>query len=138
GQPREKMTERIIAALRNPYVQIFNHPTGRIISRREPYEVDLEEVFRVAAAEGVAMEINAAPDRLDLTDLAARRAREHGISIAINTDAHATWQLGFMRFGVDAARRAWLGKADVLNTLSTEVLLERISENRARRLAGRG
>jgi len=137
GQPREKMTERILSGLRNPYVQIFNHPTGRIIGRREPYEVDLEQVFSTAAELGVAMEINAAPDRLDLSDLAARRAKDYGIHIAINTDAHAAWHMDFMRYGVATARRAWLQKSDVLNALPVEELVQRLSENRARRLAVR-
>lgn len=137
GQPRDKITERIISALRNPHVYIFNHPTGRIIGRREPYDVDLERVFATAAELGVAMEINAAPDRLDLNDLAARRAKEYGIRIAINTDAHAAWHMDFMRYGVATARRAWLEKGDVLNTLPVDELLERLTENRASRLAER-
>jgi DNA polymerase (family X) len=125
GQPRDRVTERIIRALRNPYVDLLAHPTGRLVERRDGYEVDVERVLRVAAEEGVTVEINAAPDRLDLNDTWARRAKELGIMLAINTDAHAPSHLDFMRYGVAVARRAWLERADILNALPLEKILAR-------------
>ncbi len=131
---REHMTERIVKALRNPHVDVLAHPTGRLLLKRDPYEVDLEKVIRVAAAEGVALEINAFPDRLDLDDVWAMRAREEGAALCINSDAHAPSQLPVMRYGVGVARRAWLEKKDVLNTLPVEKLLAR---RRSRRQSAR-
>lgn len=116
GQSREAMTARIIRALRNPYVDVLNHPTGRILLEREPYDVDLEEVLRVAAETGTALEINASPNRLDLDDVWARRAKELGVTLVIDTDAHSPDNLTFMRYGVATARRGWLEPKDVLNT----------------------
>lgn len=127
GQSREKVTERILRAIHNPLVDMLAHPTGRLIERRNGYDVDLEPVLRAAAQAGIAVEINAAPDRLDLNDVWSRRAKELGVAIAINTDAHAPGNLDFMRYGVAVARRGWLEKSDVLNTLSVEQLLARTS-----------
>ncbi len=115
---KQRPTERILAALANPYVDIIGHPTGRLISRREGYEVDLNAIFEMAAKTGKALEINAYPDRLDLSDVNARRASEMGILLAINTDAHHPDQLSLMKFGVATARRGWLSRKNVLNTLS--------------------
>lgn len=113
---REKQTSRILRAMDNPYVNILAHPTGRIINGREGYEVDIEAVLRGARARGVFLEINAQPARLDLADHWARMARDIGVALAINTDAHAPEQLGHMALGVTQARRGWLEKKDVLNT----------------------
>ncbi len=114
---RDAMTRRIVKALENPHVDALAHPTGRLIGRREPYEVDMEAVLEAAARLGVAVEINAHPDRLDLKDVHARRAKELGVKILINTDAHSADQLSLMHFGVATARRGWLEAADILNTL---------------------
>lgn len=116
--PREKQTERIIRALDNRYVSILAHPTGRLIEERPPYELDMERVMIAAKERGCFLEINAEPDRLDLTDVAAKAAKELGVHIAISTDAHSTAALACMRFGVDQARRGWLEPDDVINTRS--------------------
>jgi DNA polymerase (family 10) len=114
---RAPMTDRILAAIANPYAQIIAHPTGRLILRREAFEYDMEKVLDAAKTAGVAMECNAYPDRLDLKDVHLRMARDRGVKIVISTDAHATNQLAMMQYGVRTARRGWLEKKDVLNTL---------------------
>ena len=119
---RQNVTERIIAALENPNVDIIAHPSGRLISRREGYEVDLNAVIKSAEKSGKVLELNAYPDRLDLDDQNLRRAKEAGVKISIGTDAHAKSEMGWMRFGVGIARRGWLEKSDVINT-SNEFLL---------------
>ena len=121
-QPREEMTRRITRALGNPYVSILAHPTGRLIGEREPYDLDLEQVFQAALRHGKALEINAYPQRLDLNDVHARRAKEVGVLLAINTDTHALDQLDTMRLGVATARRAWVEAAHVINTWPVERL----------------
>lgn len=113
---REKQTQRILRAMDNPHVNILAHPTGRIINGREGYDVDIEAVLRGAKERGVFLEINAQPARLDLADRWARMARDIGVVLAINTDAHSTEQLGHMALGVTQARRGWLERKDVLNT----------------------
>ncbi|MGE0537367.1 MAG: DNA polymerase/3'-5' exonuclease PolX [Pirellulales bacterium] len=128
NQPREQITERIVGALENPYVSAIAHPTGRLINRRKPYEVDLEAVFLAARRCGKLMELNANPARLDLDDVACAAARRHGIPIVISTDAHSTEQLGVMRYGVIQARRAGLTKADVANTRSWPALKKLIGQ----------
>lgn len=115
-------TSRIIAAMQNPYVNIISHPTGRLISRREGYEVDVEKILQAAAETDTAMEINAYWDRLDLSDINARRAIEKGVKISINTDAHHMDHLYMMMYGVGTARRGWVEKKDVINTFSLEEL----------------
>lgn len=122
AMPQARMTERIIRAMSHPAVDILAHPTGRIINRREPYAVDMEAVLQAAKEYGVALEINAHPNRLDLNDVHAFRARELGVKIAINTDAHSTAELRFMRYGVDQARRAWAEKKDIRNTMTLAAL----------------
>ncbi len=114
--PKARQTERIVKAISHPGVHILAHPTGRLINVREPYEVDLEEVLQAAKEHGVAVELNAHPDRLDLSDIHAFRARELGVPVVIDTDAHSPDGLRFMRYGLDQARRGWLEKKDVLNT----------------------
>jgi DNA polymerase (family X) len=121
-QPRAEMTRRICRALENPYVNILAHPTGRLIGEREPYDVDLEAVFTIACSHGKALEINCYPERVDLNDVQARRARERGVLLAISTDTHVLDQLDTMRLGVSAARRAWVGPAEVVNTWSVDKL----------------
>jgi DNA polymerase (family 10) len=123
-QSREVMTRRIIGAIENPQVDIVAHPTCRKIGEREPVDVDLEAVFSAALRHGKALEINAIPDRLDLKDLHAYRARELGVMLAIGTDAHAVSHLGFMKFGIGLARRAWCRPEDILNTRPLKGILE--------------
>ena len=115
-QDRAVMTRRIIGALENPHVDMLAHPTCRKIGEREPVDVDLEAVYSAAARYGKALEINAMPDRLDLKDLHAYRARELGVALAIGTDAHAAYHLGYMKFGIGVARRAWCQPHNILNT----------------------
>jgi len=119
----EQMTRRIVSAIHNDYVSAIGHPTGRIIQRRRPYALNLEEVFEAAAAQGVMMEINAFPDRLDLNDVNSRAAMEQGVRLSIGTDAHAPNQMEFFPLGVYVARRGWLEAEDVVNTLSVGDLL---------------
>ncbi len=114
---RDAMTTRIVRALRHPRVHILGHPTGRLIGRREPYALDMEEVMKVAREEGVLLEINAQPDRLDLNDQHIAMAREAGVKMVVSTDAHRIEELLFMRYGVDQARRGWCEPAHIANTL---------------------
>ena len=123
-QPREKVTQRVINAIRNPHVHIIGHPTGRLIPDREGADLDMEAILNAAAETGVALEINAHPSRLDLDDMYARRAKELGIPISINTDSHSEEDFDNLFYGVATARRAWLTKDDVINTWSTKKLLE--------------
>lgn len=119
-QGKQKITERMIAAIHNPYVNIIAHPTGRLISKREGYEVDMDKVIEACSETGTALEINCYYDRLDLNDIYCRKAREAGVVIAINTDAHHVDQMWMMELGVGIARRGWLEARDVLNTLSVD------------------
>ena len=121
--PKKEMTKRIVRGLKNPYVNIFGHPTGRLLLKREPYAFDFEEVVKAAIGEGVTLEINAHPARLDLNDVLARRAKELGSRLVINTDAHSSRQLELMAYGVFTARRAGLEKDDVINTYPLDQLL---------------
>jgi DNA polymerase (family 10) len=123
NMPADEMTERMVKAIENPYVRILGHPTGRLLLRREPYQLDVTAVLRKAAEVGVAVEHNAYPDRLDLCDRDLRLAKELGCRIAINTDAHHTSHLAKMRYGIEQLRRAWLRKEDVLNTLGAAQFL---------------
>lgn len=120
---RAAMTERLLAAIENPYTQIIAHPTGRILLRRDPYEYDIERVLDAAAKHKVAFECNAYPDRLDLKDTHLRMAKDRGVKIVISTDAHRVQHLDWMAYGVRMARRGWLEKGDVLNTLPVEEFL---------------
>jgi len=114
---RETMTERLLKAIENPNTSILGHPTGRQLLRRDEYAFDIDSILKSAARHKVAMELNAYPDRLDLSDVHLRQAREHGVKIVINTDSHHTSHLDKIRYGILQARRAWLTKDDVLNTL---------------------
>ncbi len=129
-QARAEMTARIVKALENPYVNILVHPTGRLIGERDPYDVDLEQVFAAAKRHGKAIEINASPQRLDLKDVHARRAAELGIPIAINTDTHYLENLDNMALGLATARRAWITAPQVLNTLPLKKLLAWANKSR--------
>ncbi len=126
-QDRETMTKRIVRALRNRHVRVLGHPTGRLLGEREPYDVDFDKVLRAARQHNVALEINAAPSRLDLNDVHARRVKEAGLSLVINTDTHTLPNFDYIHLGVATARRAWIEKKDVLNTLSLNQLLKRLS-----------
>ena len=120
---RSEMTERILAAIENPYTQIVAHPTGRLVLHREAYAYDMERIFDAAHQYGVVFECNAAPERLDLKDTHLRMAKERGVKIVISTDAHTTRGLQSMKYGVQMARRGWIEKKDVINTQSLEKLL---------------
>ncbi|HJO06870.1 MAG TPA: PHP domain-containing protein, partial [Chloroflexota bacterium] len=123
-QSRQAMTERMLAAIANPRADSIGHPTGRLLNAREGYELDTDAVFAAAADTGTAMEINAMPDRLDLSDKLARRAVEMGVDIVINSDAHAAEQLGLLPYGVVTARRAGITREQVVNTRDVEGLRE--------------
>jgi len=122
-QAERAITGRLISAIENENVDIIGHPTGRIIDQREPYEVDMQAVLKAAARTNTALEINSYPSRLDLNDINAKAAKEMGVKISINSDAHDAEQLLTMKYGVNVARRAWLEKKDVLNALSLKELL---------------
>jgi len=118
-----EMTERLLAAIENPYTQIIAHPTGRLLLRREAYPYNMEKVLDACAKHGVAMECNSYPDRLDLKDVYLRMCKERGVKVVISTDSHSTGNLAHIKYGVLTARRGWLTKADVLNTLPPEQFL---------------
>lgn len=120
--PLKKQTERVIRAMDNPYFNILAHPTGRLINKREPYSIDIEHIIKAAKDRGCIIELNAQPERLDLNDIHCKIAKEIGAKITINSDAHSTTQFANMEFGVFQARRGWLEKGDVVNTLSVEQL----------------
>ncbi len=126
-QQPEKLTERILKAIKNRHVDIIFHPTNRLIGRREGHEVDLEAIIREARDNNKILEIDGQPNRLDLDDIWAKRAMEEGVKIAIDSDAHSIGELGNMRYGVITARRAWLEPRHVINTMSCEELMKVIS-----------
>ncbi len=130
-QGEAALTRRVIMAMRNPYVTLIAHPTGRLMGQREPYPIDLEAVYRAANQTGTALEINAYPKRLDLCDTAARRANDLGVTLAISTDTHRVDQLDQMAIGLGVARRAWLEPRHLLNCRSRATLLEWIGRKRA-------
>jgi DNA polymerase (family 10) len=121
-QPREKVTQRVINAIRNPHVDVIGHPTGRLIPDREGADLDMDAVLQAARASGVALEINAHPMRLDLDDIYSRRAIEMGIPLSINTDAHHPNDFDLAEYGIATARRGWVKASDVINTWSTDRL----------------
>lgn len=131
-QDATKGTERMLRAINNRYVNVIGHPTGRLINGREGLPLNLEPIFKAAAETGTAMEINASYPRLDLNDVNARNAREAGVMISINTDAHSTGEFLLMPFGIDVARRAWLTPADVLNCLPLAGLKKFLAAKRGR------
>jgi len=123
-QPREKVTQRLLNAIQNPHVDVIGHPTGRLIPDREGADLDMEAVFAAAVESGVAMEISAHPERLDLNDIHARQAIELGIPLSINTDAHSPGELDLMHFGIATARRGWVEAKHVINTWESARLLD--------------
>lgn len=121
---QKEMTKRIIRAIKNPYVKIIGHPTGRLINKRDPYDVDMEAIIDAAVEFNTALELNAQPSRLDLTDKYLRKAKEKGAKITIGTDSHHSSQRVYMQYGIYIARRGWLEKKDVLNTYTLKQLIE--------------
>ena len=135
NQDQATMTARMIKAMENPYVTIIGHLTTRLLGQREPVEFDLEAVLQAARDTGTALEINASPERLDLRDTHAYRAREMGIPLVINTDSHHRNHLDKRRFGVAVARRAWCRPEDILNTLPKDLFLQYIKMPKPNRLS---
>lgn len=133
-QPGEQLTKRLVSAIRNPFVSIIAHPTGRLLGEREAYPVDMETVISEAAKHGKALEINAYPLRLDLSDAWARVAMQRHIPLAVSTDTHILSNLDFMGYGVSIARRGWLGPGDVLNTLPFPELARHLQAMRRKRV----
>ena len=130
NQSEEKMMNRLYHALENPYVSLIAHPTGRLIGRREGYQVNIEKLIERAKETGTALEINANPNRLDLSAAWARKAQEAGVTIAINTDAHDYHMMAHMKYGVGTARKGWLEKDTVMNTWTKEELITFINRNK--------
>jgi DNA polymerase (family 10) len=135
-QDASEMTERLLRAMANSWVDIIGHPTGRLLLRRDGYRVNLDRIVEAAAAHGVVMEINCQEDRLDLSDVNARVARDRGVRIAISTDAHARHEFDKLRWGVTVARRAWLTASDVINTRPLAEMLAGLRRNRRGRTGG--
>ncbi|MDP3297831.1 MAG: DNA polymerase/3'-5' exonuclease PolX [Thermodesulfovibrionia bacterium] len=132
-QSKEQLTKRLVSAMKNPFVSIIAHPTGRLIGERDAYDVDMDEVLMTARDTGAAIEVNAYPLRLDLSDIYIRKAKGMGIPLAISTDAHVAYQFDFMRYGVGIARRGWLEKKDVLNTYPYKALQKRLKNKQYKR-----
>ena len=122
--PKDKMTRRVIKAMENEHVDIIAHPTGRLIQKREPFEIDLDMIFDKAKETGTVLEINAYPERLDLKDSHVRAAIKAGVKLVISTDAHQAEQLHFMRFGIATARRGWAEKKDIINVNSLKEMMK--------------
>ncbi len=130
NQDAAQMTDRLLRALACPWVDILGHPTGRLILKREPYRFDVDQVFAAAARDGVALEINSQIDRLDLDDTHARLARDRGVKLVIDSDAHSPAALGNLRWGATNARRGWIEASDVLNTRPVAEFLAGLRRNR--------
>jgi len=124
SQPKDEMTRRIVKAIENPHVDIIAHPSGRLIGKREPYQVDMDKVMDACKAHEKALELNAYPERLDLSDLNCRKAKEKELKIAISTDAHREGHLDWISFGIATAKRGWIEPEDVINTLPLPKLLK--------------
>jgi DNA polymerase (family 10) len=127
-QSRQQIMKRMASAMKNPYVSVIAHPTGRLIGERDPYDVDINELLRIAKETGTAIEINAYPLRLDLNDVHAKMAKEMGVRVVISTDTHITSQFDYMSYGVSIARRGWIEKKDVLNTMSYSSLMKALKK----------
>jgi DNA polymerase (family 10) len=121
-QERAQITQRVMNALHNPYVDVIGHPSGRILGQREESAVDLDAVLSAAAKTGTALEVNSIPSRLDLDDVHVRRARSMGVKVAINSDAHHPGGLDSLPYGLATARRGWATAPDVLNRMTLEEL----------------
>ncbi|MCD6115369.1 DNA polymerase/3'-5' exonuclease PolX [bacterium] len=121
---KREMTERIIKAMKNPYINIISHPTGRILKRRDEYQIDFDKILRAAKVTGTVLEINSFPERLDLNDIHIRRAKEEGVKMIINTDAHQRDQLRYIEFGIAQARRGWAEVKDIVNCWPLSKMLE--------------
>jgi DNA polymerase (family 10) len=126
--PRREMTERIVRAIRNPHADILFHPTGRLIQKREPYDVDMDEIVRTAKETGTVLEVDAYPDRLDLKDEYIRKAVEVGVKLTIDSDAHSINHIRFLEFGIAQARRGWAKKKDVINTRPLKEFLRSLKQ----------
>ena len=127
SQDRTTMTNRIVTAMENPHVDIIAHPTGRLLGKRDPYEVDMERIMAAAKDTGTILELNSFPERLDLNDIHCKMAKDYGVLIAISTDAHAATQMGaVIKYGVATARRGWLEPEDVVNTRGLEAVLSMV------------
>ena len=126
---RREMTERIARAMRNPHADILFHPTGRVIQKREAYDLDMDEIIRVAKETGTVLEVDAYPDRLDLKDEHVRKAVQGGVKIVIDSDAHSVNHMRFLDFGVAQARRGWATKNDVINTLPVREFLQALKRS---------
>ncbi len=131
------MTDRLLAAIACPWVDVIGHPTGRLLLRREPLRYDVDAVLAAAATSGVALEINCQVDRLDVGDTVARAARDRGIPLIISSDAHTTGEFDTLDWGIGVARRAWLSPGDVLNTRPLDALTPLLRRHRQHR-EGRG
>jgi len=138
GLARARQTARILAALDNPHVRVLAHPTGRLIGAREPYDVDMPAIVRKARERGVALELNAHPERLDLNDTHCRLCKDEGVPVAINSDAHAAGDFAFLGLGIGQARRGWLTRDDVLNTRTLRALQEFLGHTASGRRRTRG
>jgi DNA polymerase (family 10) len=134
GQSEEKMTERIIKAMRNPHVTVIGHPTTRLLGSREPVQADMEALYRAAVETGTAMEINASPERLDLNDIHIMRAKDLGVPLVISTDSHSTGGLEKLRYGVAMARRGWCEARHILNTMPLEDFMSFIKTPKPERI----
>jgi DNA polymerase (family X) len=121
---RKEMTQRITKAMQNPNVDIFAHPTGRLLGQRDEYQMDFDKILEVAKETGTILEINSSPYRLDLNGFHVRIAKTKGVKMVINTDSHQKEQLGLMEYGIWQARKGWAEKSDIINTNSVEKLLE--------------
>jgi DNA polymerase (family 10) len=130
NQDETQMTDRMLRAVANPFVDIIGHPTGRILLRRDPYKLDVARLIAAAAAAGVALEINCKVDRLDLSDVNAKAAHDAGVKIVISTDSHGKGGFGSLRWGAHMARRAWLTRDDVLNTRGVDEFRAGLRRNR--------
>ncbi len=128
-QDRETMTKRVVKCINSGLIHVLGHPTGRLLGERDAYEIDMGEVLKSAREKGVAIEVNAYPLRLDLTDINCRRAKEMGVKVVISTDAHWTEQMDYMALGVSVARRGWLEKDDVINTYTVDKLKQWLRRN---------
>ncbi len=124
GLSKKEQTRRMIRAIQNPYIQGMAHPTGRLIDKRNPMDIDFEELCQAIVSEGKFLEINAQPERMDLNDILIKKAKEYGVKFAISTDAHNANQLAYMRYGINQARRGWLETGDVINTFTLNNLMK--------------